>query len=85
MSEAKVIFTLDGVDLTIQCSSDDKMSVICQKYAKTENKNIDTLLFLYEGVIINFELNFKEQANSLDNVNKQMKILVYQNKNEKKN
>ena len=47
------------------------------------NKNIDSLLFLYEGIQVNFELSFKEQANSLDNINKQMKILVYQNKNEK--
>ena len=83
MSEAKVIFSLDGDDLTIECSTDDKMRDICQKFASKIDKNIDSLIFLYGGVQVNFGLSFKEQANSLDN--NQMKVLVHKNKDEEYN
>ena len=83
MSEVKVIFTFEGEDLTIQCSSMDKMSEICQKYATKIDKRIDSLLFIYGGNQINFELTFKDQATSLDRANNQMKVLVYPNENER--
>ena len=83
MSEARVIFTLDGDNLTIQCSNMDKMRDICQKYATKINKNIDSLVFLYGGNQINFNLSFNEQSNSLDRNNNLMKVLVYENENEK--
>ena len=76
MSEANVIFTLDGVNLTIQCTKEDKMKEICKSYSNKINKNIDSLIFLYEGNKVNFELSFKEQANNIDRNNNQMKILV---------
>ena len=79
MSEANALFTLDGCDLIIQCSKEDKMRDICQKYATKVNENLNSLLFLYGGSRINFELKFKEQANSLDNDNNKMSILVYKN------
>ena len=79
MSEANALFTLDGCDLIIQCSKEDKMRDICQKYATKVNENLNSLLFLYGGSRINFELRFKEQANSIDNDNNKMSILVYKN------
>ena len=79
MSEANALFTLDGCDLIIQCSKEDKMRDICQKYATKVNENLNSLLFLYGGSRINFELKFKEQANSLDIDNNKMSILVYKN------
>ena len=79
MSEANILFTLDGNELIIQCSKEDKMKDICQKYATKVNENINSLLFLYGGNIINFELRFKDQANSIDNTNNKMSILVYKN------
>jgi len=82
MSEANALFTLDGCDLIIQCSKEDKMRDICQKYAAKVNVNINSLLFLYGGNKINFELRFKEQANSIDNTNNKMSILVYKNEND---
>ena len=33
MSMAKVIFTYEGIDETIDCSKEDKMKDICQKYS----------------------------------------------------
>ena len=82
MEEVKVIFTLDGINLTIQSSNKDKMRVICQKYATKINININSLLFLYGGNQINFELSFQDQANSFDKNNGEMNILVYKNEND---
>ena len=85
MAESKVIFSLDGNDLTIQCSSMDKMKDICQKYALQLDKNIDSFLFLYGENQVNFDLSFKDQINSLDKENNHMKIVVQHNDNEKYN
>ena len=81
MSEANVIFSLDGIDLTIKCTIEDKMKDICQKYSTKINKNIDSLLFLYERNKVNFDLSFKEQANDIDRNDHEMKILVNKNEN----
>ena len=60
MIETKVIFTLDGVDLHIQCSKEDKMKDICQGFANKVEKNINSLIFLYGGNQLNFLLSFKD-------------------------
>ena len=52
------------------------MKDICKSYSTKINKNMNSLLFLYKGNKVNFELSFKEQANYLDKNNHQMKILV---------
>ena len=52
------------------------MKDICQKYSIKIDKNLDSLLFLYEGNKINFDLTFKEQVNDKDKNNHEMKILV---------
>ena len=85
MSGAKVIFTLDENDVTIQCSQDEKMRDICQRYANKTDNNINSLLFLYAGKKLNLDLKFKEQANLIDNnemkiLVKKMKIMKYQKK-----
>ena len=84
MLDAKVIFTsdtLDDVNLIIECSNEDKMKDICQKYATKIKRNIDSLIFLYKGSQINFELTFSNQADSIDRNNGKMKILVNKKKN----
>ena len=81
MSEAKVVFILEDVELSIQCSSKDKMKDICQKYAAKIGTNINSLIFLYGGNQLNFNLNFKDQANILDKISKEMHVLVYKNEN----
>ena len=47
MSEAKIIFNLEGIKITIQCSQEDKIKDICQKYATKIDSNIKSLFFLY--------------------------------------
>ena len=77
MSEAKAIFNFEGVNMTIQCTKEEKMEDICRRYGSKLKRNINTLLFLYGGNQLNFELSFEEQASSIDKSNKAMKILVY--------
>ena len=76
MSKTNVLFSLNGVNVTIKCTPEDKMKVICKNYSAEINKNIESLIFLYEGNKVNFELSFKMQANYIDRNNHQMKILV---------
>ena len=76
MSEANVVFKLDGIELTIQCSIEDKMRDICQQYSTKIDKNMNTLLFLYGGDKVNFESSFKDQASFLDRDSHEMTILV---------
>ena len=66
MSEAIVIFTFDGRDLSIQCNEEDKMKNICQKFVSKIGINMDSLFFLYGGNRINFELKFKDQAQLIE-------------------
>ena len=82
MSEAKIIFNFEGINLSIQCSQEDKIKDICQKFAIKIESKINSLIFLYGGTQMNMELKFKEQANSMDIDNKEMKVLVYKKEND---
>ena len=82
MSKAKVIFTLDGIDISIQCTNEELFKDICQKYANKIEKNINSLVFLYSGQILNLQLSFQEKVNSIDKERNEMKILVYLKENE---
>ena len=58
MSKANVLFTLYGVDLTIQCTTNDKMKDIINKFlVKIEKNDQNILYYLYNGSRINEELN----------------------------
>ena len=80
MSKANVIFTLDGIDLPIQCNENDIMKDICQKYSNKIKRSINSLVFLYGGSQLKFNLKFKEAIN--DKESNDMKVLVYSNENE---
>ena len=60
MKDINVIFSFNGVDLAIQCKIEDKMISICEKYSYKIDKEINSLLFLYGGNQINFNLKLKE-------------------------
>ena len=77
MLEANAIFTLDGVSLQIQCSPNDTLKDICQKYANKIKRNINSLVFLYGGSQLNFNLKFKDAIT--DKESNEMKILAYLN------
>ena len=48
MSEATAIFTLDCIDIKIQCKKDEKMKDICQRFATKSQINLDSSVFLYD-------------------------------------
>ena len=73
---ATVVFTFEGETVKIQCSRDAKMRDICNKYAAKINKNLDSLLFLYSGVQMDFELTFEEHINIIDKGRGEMNVLV---------
>jgi surface protein len=79
MSQAKAIFSFEGIDVTIQCSTEESMKDICQRYSNKIDKNINSLIFLYGGNQLNFQLKFKEQASIIDKERNEMKVLVYKN------
>jgi len=81
MSEANTIFNFEGREVIIQCSKNEKMKDICQRYTNKINININSLIFLYGGNQLNFNLNFNEQANIIDKQKNEMKVLVYKNEN----
>ena len=58
------------------------MKNICQKYANKIEKNINSLIFLYGGNLINFQKSFNEQATLVDKQRNEMKILVYKNEDD---
>ena len=55
------------------------MKDICQKYVNKIDKNINSLIFLYGGNQLNFNLSFNQQASNLDKERNIMKIWVYKN------
>ena len=79
MSNANVAFTFEGRNVTIQCSQNEKMRIICQRYSTKIGINLNSLLFLYGGNQLNLDLSFNEHANSIDKKNNVMNILVYKN------
>ena len=82
MSEATVMFNFQGTDILIQCSKEDKMKDICQKFATKIGRNVNSFIFLYGGSNLNFQLSFKDQANIIDKERNEMKILVYKNESD---
>jgi len=84
MAEAKVTFSFEGTDIWVQCLTTDKMKDICQKYVNKIKKDMKEFIFLYGGNLVQFDLNFKEQASIIDRKYNKMKIVVYKNEDNKK-
>ena len=82
MSQAKVIFSLEGTEIIIDCSNEEKMRDICQRYVTKIENNLESLLFLYGENPVNFELSFEDQANSQDKLTNEMKVLVFKKKDD---
>ena len=82
MSKASVIFNFQGTDILIQCSQEEKMKDICQKFATNIERNVNSLVFLYEGSNLNFQLSFKDQASIIDKERNEMKVFVYKNESD---
>ena len=78
MAEAKVIFSLENIEITIDCSIEEKIKDIVLRFSKEIKRNFDSFIFIYEGAEINLNLSFKNHATSKDLNNKNLIIFVYE-------
>ena len=69
---AEAIFTYEQQIIKIQCNKNQKMKDICKSLSTKINEDINTLIFLGQGVLINLEKTFNE----ITKENK-ISILVY--------
>ena len=74
---AEIIFIYDGQNITVQCKINQKMKDICINLSNKINKDINSLTFLYGGMILNLEKKYNE----ITKENK-ITILVYKNEEE---
>ena len=72
-----VTFIFKNMPVEIQYNEDDLMKSICQKFADKLNEDINTILFIYDGREINFQLTFNQHAKDIDKKGGKMSILVY--------
>ena len=75
MAEAE--FEYNGTKTIIQCNIEDKLSIIADKFLFKCKKNRDNVYFLYNGQILNENVNFNEISNNEDINRKKMNIIVY--------
>ena len=71
---ASTIFINEGESVIIQCSKEEKMKTICDKYCNKINSNINSLLFLYGGKELNLDKKYEDYSKE-----KTLIILVYKN------
>ena len=78
MEEGDVLFSDKLNNLSIHCSTKDSMQNVCQKYADEIGKDLNKLLFWYEGKRLNLDSKFEDHVNLIDKTSNIMKIIVYQ-------
>ena len=74
---AEVLFNDKGIETKIECNFNDKMKDVLDKYIAKQKINNKNILFLYNGIKINEELNFYEQANKADIKRGKLNVYVY--------
>jgi len=79
---SKIIFNYDGKDVVIQCSFDEKMKDIYQKYCSKQYIDITKVYFVYNGNIIDEETICNKIINEEDRNRNAMNILVNDNDDE---
>jgi len=78
MSQGAVIFLYNGKQTIIPCMTNEKLSLICGRFIReVDLDNSKTYYYIYNGNIINKELNFDEQVNNEDRIRNKMNILVF--------
>ena len=77
---ASVSFIFNGQKTIIQCSMEDKMKYIYDKFISKIGIKSNDIYCLYGADQLNLNLTFNEHANSIDKIRKEMNILVYETK-----
>ena len=76
---SKAIFNFKGEEVIIQCSMDEKMKNIYQRYSSKINIDLSKKYFIYNGNRINEEECYDQIINEEDRKRKVINILVYDN------
>ena len=77
MSKIEITFTYNGINMTIECTKDQKFKDIYAKFKNKVNAEDKLLYYRYNGSNIqNDELTVDEIANAEDKRRNQMNILV---------
>ena len=74
---AEIDFIFEGTTITIQCNKNQRMKDICDKLSTKIDNDINSLIFLYGGKLLNLD----KMYNEITKVNK-IAILVYKLENE---
>ena len=74
---AEIVFIYGGNSILIQCNTNQKIKEICAQYCSKINININSLMFLYRGQILNLDKAFNE----ITEENK-IKVLVFNKDND---
>ena len=77
MTDPIVIFNFESTEIVIQCTKNETMRNIIQKFCSKIQKNIDDFIYLYGGDQVDFKLTFEQHANRIDREANEMIILVY--------
>ena len=85
---AKVEFIFNSIKTVIQCSNDDTIKNIFNKYIIKTGNNSNSIYLLYDSKILteeNMKLSFNHIANNEDKQRKKMTLLEYENNLTKEN
>ena len=82
---SETIFNYEGRSTTVQCNENEKMMDICKRFCGKVGKEIDNMLFLYQGQQLDLEKQFKDMIIKGNENNNKLTILVNDNSDDKTN
>ena len=77
MSEVKMKLIYNGVETTILCTPEEYIKDILKRYSIKIQKDINNLVFYYNGNLVDKENKYKDIINNIDKERKEMNIIVY--------
>ena len=81
-----VNFLYKGTETMVQCQENEKMREICNKFGnKVKEIDIKNIYFMYNGNIIDLELEYKDIINEIDKTKDKINVLVEEYKKEELN
>jgi len=81
----KVEFDYKSSKISIQATNEEKMREICHRFLLKSQANIDNIIFIYYGTLINLDSSICQIINEFDKERKIMSILAVDNNIEKEN
>ena len=85
MSEVKMNLIYNGAETTILCTTEEYIKDILKKYSIKIQKDINNLMFNYNGNLVDKEKKYKDIINNDDKERKEMNIVVYDYNNQIEN